>query len=174
LRPGAGKNKGSEYERTVGYKLSLWLSGGQRKDLLCRTVGSGAQFTFAKTRNQIAGIPGDLRSQAEEANKFCNTYTIECKHWRDLEIIKFLNGEGELYEALKKVQGEATQLGKNWMLVARQNRRPDILLTGNSTSYGKFHHILPCHLLFNEQVVMYQLDEFLKAVTPEMLLDGEN
>lgn len=167
MKAGQGKLKGGEYERIIGYKLSLWLSRGQRKDLLCRTVGSGAQFTFAQTRNQIAGIPGDLRSQDPLADEFCKRYVIECKFWRDLELIRFLNKQGELYEAYLKVKKEAEQLNKKWMLIARQNRRPDILF---SSSPGFF---LPGeHHLFSEDCYMYQLDFFLEKVTPEILLNA--
>lgn len=163
MKAGQGKNKGSEFERQIGYKLSLWLSHGQRKDLLCRTVGSGAQFTFAQTKNGMAGIPGDLRSQDPLSDKFCNIYVIECKFWRDLEMIKFLAKEGELYKALVKVQNEANKVGKMWMLIARQNRRPDILLTSPSQWLGD-------HTLFNNTCYMFQLDDFLTRFTPEMLL----
>src|SRR5581483_12100766 len=101
MRKGGGKEKGSQYEREIGYKLSLWLSNGARKDILCRTVGSGAQFTFSKS---VRGIPGDLRSQHELGDLFCQKFVLECKHWKDLELIRFLSAEGELYKAFLKVK----------------------------------------------------------------------
>lgn len=169
MKAGQGKNKGSEFERQVGYKLSLWLSHGERKDLLCRTVGSGAQFTFAKTRNQMAGIPGDLRSQDPLGDKFCNTFTIECKHWANLQIAHFLRGEGELYKALTKVKLEAAQLNKKWMLIAKQNHVPTILFIPN---YPEFNMSF-FHRLFNDSVVMSNLEDFLLAFTPQQLLGDE-
>ena len=163
---GKGKQKGGEFERQIGYKLSLWLSKGTRKDLLCRTVGSGAQFTSANLRNQSAGIPGDLRSQDPLADKFCATYVIECKFWKNLDILNFLRGEGELYKALVKVQGEGAMLHKSYMLIARQNNRPDILLTNTLAPVS--HHVL-----FGGNVFMYILDTFLNRITPEVLLGNQ-
>lgn len=162
---GRGKPKGGEYERQIGYKLSLWLSKGQRKDLICRTVGSGAQFTSANLRNQTAGIPGDLRSQDPLADRFQQLYVVECKFRRDLEFLKFLRADGELYKAYLKVRGEANQLKKRWMLICRQNRNPDILIT---TPPGFF--IGTAHSLLGGDALMYQLDDFLQKVTPELLL----
>jgi len=181
MKPGAGKSKGSGYEREVGYKLSLWLSGGERKDLVCRTVGSGGQFTTANLRGTTAGIPGDLRSQHPLADKFFDHIVLECKFWRDLEFLRFLNGEGLLHEAMVKVRKEAEQMGKWWWLVCRQNRRYDILLMPvqalSRCKYDSCYNPCPTplnfHAIFNGQVYMYKLDDFLKAISPGALLSKE-
>jgi hypothetical protein len=162
---GMGKPKGGEFERQVGYKLSLWLSKGTRKDLLCRTVGSGAQFTSANLRNQTAGIPGDLRSQDPLADTFCSKFVIECKHWEDLQILHFLRREGELYKALEKVRGEAAQLNKKFMLIAKQNYQSILLFMSREPSIMTHYH-----LLFENKVVMCELDELLNTTTPEVFL----
>ena len=170
MRPGGGKDKGGNYEREIGYKVSLWLSDGARKDVLCRTVGSGAQFTSSK---QLSGIPGDLRSQHPLADKFCERFVIECKHWKDLDILSFLLEKGELYEALKKVTKEGTDLKRLWMLIARQNRKPDLLFIPVE-ALAACHYTYPIklrfHAIFDGRVYMYVLDEFLSAITPEKLL----
>ena len=173
LRKGGGKPKGGGYERDIGYKLSLWLSGGTRRDLICRTVGSGAQFTSANLRNTTAGHPGDLRSQDPLADKFCSSYVIECKFWKNLELIRFLECKGELYDALIKVKKEAEQTGKCWLLCCRQNHRYDILLMpieAMSKCYILNSVKLDFHAIFNGTVYMYKLDEFLAAIPPDKLL----
>lgn len=169
MKSGGGKNKGSSFERKIGEIISLWLSAGQRRDLLCRTVGSGAQFTSAFNRGHQAGLAGDLRSQDPLADKLCNKFVIECKHWRDLEIIRFLHADGELYKALLKVQQEGQTVGKHWMLIAKQNNRPALLLVpagvGLTIPTQKINH-----LLFGGTVNLYFLDDFFETVSPEQFL----
>ena len=172
------KAKGSGFERDIGYKLSLWLSGGTRKDLICRTVGSGAQFTSANVRGTTAGIPGDLRSQAVEADKFFQSIVLECKFWADLEFLRFLDRQGELYTAMQKVKSEADSLKKWFWLICRQNRRYDILLMPveamSRCAYDSCNNLIPSplsfHNLFDGLVYMYKLDDFIKAISPENYL----
>jgi len=157
MKIGQGKNKGSAFEREVGYKLSLWLSDGKRKDLLCRTVGSGAQFTCSK-----GGHAGDLRAQDPIAYEFCKRYVIECKHWRDLELIRFLNCQGELFKAMQKVGKEALQTDRDWLLIAKQNNYPAVILSNNCPKPSSGYY----HLLFDGTVMMMDFGDFLKLPFP--------
>lgn len=168
LKAGGGKPKGGGYERETGAKLSLWLTDGKRDDLLCRTVGSGAQFTVAAQKNKLAGHAGDLMAQDPLAYELCNQYVIECKFWKNLQMIQFLDGRGELHKALQKVQLESLSVNKSWWLVAKQNHQKDFLIMAPKKIYSDFL-INPAmrprfHLLFNGAVMMYYLDEFLNLV----------
>jgi len=154
VKPGAGKGKGSNYEREVGAKLSLWISKGERKDLICRTVLSGGQFTMASIGNA-----GDLMAQHPLAFPFFARVVVECKCWRDLQLIRFLYKDGDLYKALLKVQMEAGKVGKTWWLVCKQNHGPTLLFTSEK------HPLESCHILFNGSVYMFKLDEFLRAIS---------
>jgi hypothetical protein len=147
MRPGGGKEKGSNYERDIGAKISLWISGGERKDLLCRTVLSGGQFTMSSSGNA-----GDLMGQHILAIPFCSKVIIECKSWKDLELVKFLVKEGELYK-----------VGKTWWLVCKQNRSSDLVFMSDN-------YLPPVELsfnmFFNNTVFMFKLDDFLRVVSP--------
>lgn len=160
MRPGGGKLKGSQFERDIGAALSLWLSDGEKKDLLCRTVGSGGQYTFACTRGTNAGIPGDLRSQHPMADEFCKHFVIECKHWKDLNISQFLEKQGELYKALVKVRQEGVKENKSWMLIAKQNHKKTLLFMPSRVVCLDFHSI------FSDTVYMYYFAQFIQIVTP--------
>src|SRR5208282_2890367 len=169
MRPGGGKNKGSSYEREIGEKISLWLSHGEHKHLLCRTVGSGAQFTTSAKKLVMAGQAGDLIAQDEKAFKLFAKFVIECKTWRDLELIRFFAKEGLLYDALVKVKGEGEKLGRMYWLISKQNRRKDLILM----PVQAFDLLRPdndWHLLFNGTVYMMQLDSFLSSIEPERFL----
>ena|SRR5271154_2283878 len=173
MKAGQGKAKGSGYEREVGAKLSLWLSHGQRKDLICRTVGSGAQFTTAAKKSISAGHAGDLMSQGPSSYDFFSKYICECKFWKDLKFLQFLSGKGELYKAMIKVQREAKSVNKRWWLVTRQNHQKDILLMERKiiTSALPTDSCPMYHGLFCGTVIMWYLDEFLKNVNPERYLE---
>lgn len=163
MKPGRGKHKGGGYERLIGARLSLWLSRGERKDLICRTVGSGAQFTFSK-----CGNAGDLMAQHPLAFTLCDKYVIECKFWRLLSMHHFLQGKGELWDAWEKVNREAVVVKKSPWLIARQNHQPDLLICHPKPS---FTDLLPIsHLLFNGQIQLFQLEAFLSIVNPEKFL----
>lgn len=174
MRPGGGKSKGGGFERVCCEKLSLWLSKGERDDLLCRTVGSGGQFTTAAQRGRIRGLAGDLRAQdGELAFKFFDKFVVECKFWRDLELINFLLKKGLLYDALEKVKKEALQTEKpGWMLLAKQNNRPSFLFLPVESVLGVIPYIpgISYHILFDGTVYMYILDEFLASVDAERML----
>lgn len=169
MKPGQGKNKGSGFERDVGTRISLWLTNGARKDLLCRTVGSGAQFTSSKF---CQGHPGDLMAQHPLAFTFCDAFVIECKFWRDLELIKFLSHEGNLFKAMQQVRNQAIEVKKSWWLVAKQNHRDTILLLPSEVmkSELKFDY----HLLFQGSVIMCSFTKFLSEIPIDEFVQRRN
>lgn len=165
MKSGGGKGKGSSFEREVGYSLSLWLSCGQRKDLICRTVLSGGQFTVGGKGNQ-----GDLMAQHPLAFKFFECFSVECKHWKNLEMVRFLVRDGDLYKALKKVKKQAEHENKLWMLIARQNFQKTILFMPAEAMVYFFKQIsgLSYHVLFSGNVYMFYFSEFLSKASPEL------
>lgn len=172
MRKGGGKAKGGGWENEVGEKISLWLSHGQQKKLICRTVGSGAQFTTHAKKQINAGQAGDLMAQDPLAFPFFDKIVVEAKFWKNLEIIKFLErkgGKDTLYEALLKVQKEAEQLNKKWWLVAKQNNRKPILLM-QSTAMPYMKEGPEWHWLFGGSAYMFYLDEFFTMIKPEWYL----
>lgn len=178
MKPGRGKEKGGAFEREIAVELSLWLTGGQSKDVLVRSEGSGARFTATKN----VGTPGDLMPKHPVAFEFCDQFVVECKHWKDLEFMKFLQGKGELMDALIKVRGEAQGQGKNWMLIARQNNRPTCLFIGIPQPIGVIPQEVAIervlwrvpitkHFLFAHEVFYCNLKDFIKEVAPVLLLE---
>ena len=181
IRKGGGKPKGSGYEREVGEKISLWLSHGEHKHLLCRTTGSGAQFTTHAKKNIQAGQAGDLMAQDPLAFNFCSRFVIECKSWKNLEIIKFLErigGKDTLYEALVKVKREGESVNKLWMLAAKQNWRRDLLFMPvkafpENWLLPNSHPTLEWHTLFTNTVYMFYQNEFFKEVQSDWFVSKQ-
>ena len=74
------QRKGSNYEREIAKKLSLWWSQGRRDDLCWRTAGSGARaHVRAKQDKLTEGHHGDLAATSSEMEPFFKLVTIEIK-----------------------------------------------------------------------------------------------
>lgn len=165
MKPGAGKGKGSSFERLIAEKLSLWLSNGAMRDIIWRSESSGARFTCS---NGKTGTAGDLMAKHPLAFEFCAEFVCECKHWADLNLLTFLNCKGELYDAFTKVKREAN--GKSFLLICRQNNRPITVLAyfaNDTIRQNLLTHV--SHILFTN-IFFFQLDWFLEKFKPEDII----
>lgn len=164
------QSKGGEYERLIGRKLSDWLSYGQRDDLFSRNVLSGGQFTASAARGKARGNSGDVVSSHPSVYWFTHRYTIECKHYRDLDFLGFLLGTPSSYlnTFIAKLEAGAEVDGKTWLLIARQNRKSDVVLYPPAS----IPICEPEHLLFGGKVGMMQLSRLL-ALPPDFFLQRQ-
>jgi len=130
MKPGGGKNKGSAFERRVAEALSLWVSGGKRKDLFWRSAISGGRATQRnKKGEQIRTQLGDICAVDPLGNGLTDKYFIELKHYKDLEISSFLlRGTGLLASFWLKASAEAAKYNRLPLLIARQNNYPIFVL----------------------------------------------
>lgn len=72
--------KGSQFERAIAKKLSLWYSRGKRDDLFWRTAGSGARATTRMKQNiDTANSAGDLGFLHSEGKPFIDICLMEIK-----------------------------------------------------------------------------------------------
>ena len=80
LRGGGNSSKGSEYERELCKRLSLWWTHGARDDVFWRSSGSGAR---AKVRGRggvdTAGQHGDVAATDPIGAPFVEAFTTEIK-----------------------------------------------------------------------------------------------
>jgi len=160
--------KGSEYERLIGRKLSKWLSGGRRDDLFSRNVLSGGQFTASAARGKARGNSGDVISAHPMVYWFTRRYTIECKHYRDIDILGYLLGtpSAPLQTFIAKLRAGAKIDKKHWLLIVRQNRKADIVLY----SPAAIPVCQPQHQFFAGTVYMIQLATLL-SLDPAFFLE---
>ena len=133
MRAGGGKGKGGAFERDVCRKLSLWISGGERDDLLWRTAASGGRATFISRKSGGARLApaqaGDVTAIDLAGFPLASQVVIECKFYRHLQIAEGLvKGTGHLVQFWRRICGEASTYGKQPMLVARQNMMPTLLI----------------------------------------------
>lgn len=180
MRPGGGKEKGSEFERQTGVKLSLWVSGGARSDLFARNILSGGTFTNKlKKEDRELNMPGDLMAGHPLAFEFLSTFMIECKHYADLNFEAFLFDGGRSF--LGKVMAQSRKQAKHvklWpLIIARQNRRPTVVICGRTVGEQL---MLACgrlklpqyHSLHRGEYMMTTFDAMLATVNPAAFIAG--
>jgi hypothetical protein len=124
MRPGGGKHKGAAFERRTCAALSLWVTGGKRKDVFWRTAMSGGRATV---RGLDVRQAGDICAVAPEGHAFCERYYVECKHLKNLDFQGLLRNTGKLYKIWMHTCNQASKRSQKPVLIAKQNGLPTIL-----------------------------------------------
>jgi len=131
MRPGGGKAKGAAYERYVCKRLSLWVSDGARDDLFWRSSMSGGRATIGLRAGKARGAQaGDVSAVGRDprAGAFIDTFYVECKHLRSVEIRDFVTGtKGGIVSIVTLAIEQAAEYRRKAMVIARQNRFPDFV-----------------------------------------------
>lgn len=165
------KVKGSQFERDVCKQLSLWISNGTRDDLTWRSAMSGgrASVQFKKGESNITQA-GDISSIDPISAMFINTFYIECRFYKDLNIASsFIKGNGKLREFWLEVIDKAEQAKRLPLLIARQNRMPTMALLSvkGGESLGLIKHIDALAMTYwNGLCYIYNFDFFLEKASP--------
>lgn len=127
---GAGKRKGSAFERDVCVKLSLWVSGGKKTDLFWRSAMSGGRATVARKTGKMVRQAGDICATTPEGHSFTSVWFVECKSYKQIDLAQFLVlRKGVLAGWWKKCRFEARQYGREPMLIVKQNGWPALVVT---------------------------------------------
>lgn len=154
------KAKGSQFEREVCVKLSLWLTKGQNKDVLWRTAMSGGRATVGRGKVRQCG---DICSVAEEGHVLTNNYFIECKHVRDLQFDMFiLHDKGYLARYWMTARTQARKYGLQPLLIAKANRFPIVVLTMPSARLNRFPvaNVRGSNIGLFDRLLLERIDEF--------------
>lgn len=154
MKPGGGKTKGRTFERLICKKLSIWITRGERDDILEPSILSGGRATnqYKKTGSvDTAHQSGDIAMSHAAAQGFINNFSIECKHYKDMGLDAMF-----FYEPKKSISrnttgligwwiqcsGDAIRVNKHPLLIVQQNNRP--IMVGMS-SYTKQSFITGWH-----------------------------
>ncbi len=129
MKKGGGKTKGGSYERDIAKRLSLWVSNDERVDLFRRTHSSGAIATISYKKGQLASrMDGDIMSTHESTEIVSKRLSIECKHYKSLDLWGIITGKGNLIKFWEQTLGQAERAGKHPVLIAKQNIKPELFL----------------------------------------------
>lgn len=168
MKAGSGKSKGSAFEREVCRRLSLWLSQGERDDLLWRSAMSGGRATVQFRRGKVnVTQSGDVSAVGQGAFEFCERTFVEAKFYRDLQIGRgIVCGTGSLIKFWDKAVEEASKYSKVPMLVARQNLYPTLAVTKILDGTLMFSGCSPMIILPNWGAHVYLFDEVTRVTAP--------
>lgn len=163
MTPGASKRKGNAWEREVGRLLSLWLTDGDREDLFARTVLSGGQFTSSKKKGKETVNGGDLMANHPLAFPFCEKFSVEMKHWKNVRLSEFLlknSDKSEIKKAIEQARKGAES--KFFMLVIKGNFFPPFVILPKESP---LQICVPHHVIFDSYIIM-TLNDMLSMPTP--------
>jgi hypothetical protein len=162
---GGGKSKGSAFERLICRDLSLLISKGTREDLLWRSSMSGGRATIQLRRDVLNQTQaGDISSIDILSHWLIRDFTIECKHYADLEFTSgFLSNSGSLHRFWQSLVKITIPRNKSPMLIAKQNHRPTVMLTLPNRSPSEIKPIITLHTWPAEVRLFSQLEELNEA-----------
>lgn len=140
MRAGAGKQKGSSFERHVCKELSLWVSVGRHDDIFWRSSLSGGRATIGLRFGSIRGAQaGDISAISSLGERLLDYVVVECKHYRELDVFSgIVNDTGRLHKFWHDLRQHSARFGKAPMLIARQNNMPTVCLLSSATSFLLF------------------------------------
>lgn len=131
MRAGGGKQKGAAFERSVCRHLSLWITKGKKEDVFWRSAMSGGRATLLHRKGKAAqNSAGDITATGEEGHTLTDQFYIECKCYRDLNILPFFfgNDQGALCKFWAATILEASKHKKLPLLIAKQNSVPPFVV----------------------------------------------
>jgi hypothetical protein len=141
------KNKGSAFERQICRKLSLMVSDGKRTDCFWRSAMSGGRARLQVNKDIINTMQsGDISSISTDGFWLITAYTIEVKHYKDLQLASgFLNNSGFLYSFWESLKNDCRVTKKLPLLIAKQNNRPTIMLSLTGQAPTKLPPLVTLH-----------------------------
>lgn len=165
LKSGTGMAKGSNFERELGTKLSLWWTNGEDAFVFARRGGSGGSFRDKKGKS---GSSGDLTADKPIGEQFTNRYSIEAKFYNDLtpQVWNLITGEKAtvLETFWKQTIESALPYNRYSLLIIRCNSKQPIVIT-NDDWFKNFPKILSAQLC-NTPIYVLSLKSFL-TINPE-------
>lgn len=127
---GLCKMKGSDFEREVCKRFSLWWTGNRRDDIFWRSQASGARAT-QRAGKRTAGQYGDITASDPSGNPLIDLITIEIKRGYSAMTIQDILDRGPAQTAQQEWEkficqavGSHNMAGSfAWMILARRDRR---------------------------------------------------
>ena len=137
------KKKGNKFEREILKSLSLWLSNGERSDLLRRSMLSGGRTTqsLKKGKTEYLEQAGDgaLAAYHPVVVRFLEVFLLEFKFYKDLRVDQLIWGSfadnSNLVSFWRRVCKDALRIGRQPFLIAKQNAKFELLFINSESLY---------------------------------------
>lgn len=182
--------KGSEFERKICKRLSLWWTNEEKSDVFWRTSTSGAR---AKTRSKVGqstfGQYGDIQATDPVGQPLIDMFTFELKiGYKHSSVADVLDkGPKAAQQNWEKWIDQVHEDHKNagslhWALITKRDRREPVifihrraykrllLLSIINPLYGKSLNMIKIKLEFKNNIA-FPLEEFLTHVNPKVIID---
>lgn len=173
--------KGSNYEREICKRLSLWWTGGRRDDVFWRSAQSGGRATVRSRKGQqTVNSHGDAAAVDPDGAPLTDLFVIEIKRGYSFHTAHDLL---DLPEGRKKCQyvawfDKAEEDCKAagafgwWLITRRDRRRPLIWMPHECAScFGQACSDVWVIDLPRLRVLAADLEEYLSAVTRDRVLE---
>ena len=185
MRVGGGKAKGSQWERDCGKAISLWLTHGERPDIMSRNVLSGGSFTNAENAGKVSSrMPGDMMAAHPLAFRFLSHFSIECKHLKSLNLDAYLfdpRMQTPFGHIITLARRQAQSINLQYMVIAKQNNREAVIFMEYSIGFHVLNNpkktartrLQPMyHGLHKDTVFMMRFKDFLAWTDPDLFLEA--
>lgn len=127
MKKGHSKSKGSGFEREIAKMLSLFWSDQKHKDLCWRSTSSGARGTVQRTATKA--YHGDLASTSPLMDNFFETFCLELKFYKDVDISEVLRGcKSKILTWWTQCKKSAVLSHRIPILIYKSNNRPIYLV----------------------------------------------
>lgn len=178
MKSGGSKAKGAEFERLICKKLSKWITGGERDDVLWRSAMSGGRATVQIKKGMKAEAhAGDISSTHWLGSFLTETFSLELKAYADLGYTSSMTKrKGALITFWGQTVRDASLNNKLPMLIAKQNRQPTVIALSREgvkvMQLAEYPLLAPLGSLNPEvlpRMYLYNLEEFIEATDPTVL-----
>ena len=150
--------RGGSFERKEAVVLSLWVSGGTKRDLFQRTAISGGRATAAFKRGKQIRQSGDLTAVAPEGHIFTDNYFLELKDYKkkNAPLTPFLfKNKGILAKFWAKCKRQAKQYKRYPIMIVRlRGLQLTLVITRDPFNPRLRSYVADCYIT--------TLDDFLK------------
>ncbi len=173
IKKSTSKSKGSEFERIIAKRLTLWISGQSKEYWFWRTPSSGAMGTLG---NSVVAS-GDIISIKQEGEWFLNRYSIEVKNgYPNSSFHKHLKGvkNDEIRIFWEQCVRDATRADKLPLLIYKKKHYNALI------GVSDFDEVINLKLRNIPSITMkwcdndtlpichfFDIEEYLNNVTPE-------
>ena len=187
--------KGSDFERELCKRLSLWWTDGERNDIFWRTSQSGGRATQRSKKGETTfGSYGDLTAIDPIGSPLIKMFTIEFKRGSsygtpgDLLDFKPINSKHPWVVCLKQAIRSHEQAGSlAWMMICRRDHRLPIvylearilrMLRGDSGPISSDSNFVKFYLTIKQESLGFDricftglpLESFLESISPKQII----
>ena len=182
MKVGAGKNKGSTFEREICRILTRWINHGKNKpELFWRTPSSGGKATQDMKKGAVSKMGGDIMAIDEKGKWFTDNFYIECKFYKDFEFERMLEGRGLILHWWYITEEKAKKPQKWPLLIFKRNYFPIYVMysrdleyklqniMGVNKGYWSFRLRRRTSFIGSYSVYIVRLKDFLEFIDPDAL-----